>query len=271
MKNYRGVKSTKPRLTGKPDKPAKPAKPKPAKIKRRGPPKEPIQPKSSIADSPAKAKRSPLTPSDPLALAFSSLQPSWRCYLEFVALAAKEGDKEMQKVMYALGELPSRKRDIIMPVELCDLAGIKPSDLIGAVCSQVWKVKGGTSTIISAVMEPEVITAIGRAALDLENGHQDRKLFVTMTGKMPDKKGTAMPAIAIYNNPQAIAAAAGTVQPGILPDMHQDVIELDRLLDEPLDAIDVESLDSTLDSNLDSTDSGIIEANVSSGDNTEED
>lgn len=189
--------------------------------------------KPLVKTSTASGTRRPSTPrSSPLAVIFSNLPGGWRGYLNYVRSAAAEEDEDMQKILDTHRKLPLRKAAIITPEELCDLSGIRPSELLGAVCSQVWAQKSGESAITAALHHPEVIRKTAQAARSLKYGGRDRELFFRVSGSLPDRKGAS---VIINNNPQAIGGVDSTplLKPGQLPSMEADVIEMDKLLEPP--------------------------------------
>lgn len=148
------------------------------------------------------SKRSPKVSElgkSPLAVAFRHLEPNWRSYIAYVDYAANDGNEDMKKIIDIFRALPQSERKKVMPETLCDLAGVRPSEVIGAVTAQVWALQSGESAMAAAILHPKVIKATGKAALNVKRGFKDRELFLRSTGSLPDKKGTS---ITINNTPQ---------------------------------------------------------------------
>jgi len=141
----------------------------------------------------------------------------------------------MASIMKVLHGLPKKERDLVMPERLCELAGVKPSELVGAVCSQVWALQNGESAMAASILHPSVVRRTAKAANNLKYGGRDRELFFRITGSLPDRKGTT---IINNNNPQTAIVESGVK--GQLSSMDQAVVDMDRLLEES-SAINVQS------------------------------
>lgn len=176
-------------------------------------------------------KRPPLANRSTLALAFRHINQGWRHYMEYVDFAARNGDAGMQRYRDCYISLRTLDRYNHWPEQLCELAGVTPGELIGAVCRALWESKAAESSMISAIAQPLVLAQTARLAQgDAENFH-DRELFFRLTGSLPDKKGTS---INIINNPTAQASVKlmDSEISGIrLKTMDEEVIEMTRQLD----------------------------------------
>lgn len=117
---------------------------------------------------------------------------------------------------------------MVMPERLCELSGVKPSDLVGAVCSQVWALQNGESAMAASILHPEIVRRTAKSAMSVKNGGRDRELFFRITGSLPDRKGTTI----INNNSPQTAIVASEAR-GSLPSMNQAVTDMDRLLEAP--------------------------------------
>src|SRR5262249_9768470 len=74
----------------------------------------------------------------PLSNAFRHIEPGWRNYIEYANRAANSGDEQMVKYMASYLALPRKEQLTVMPERVCDLSGVQPADLIGAVSRQYW-------------------------------------------------------------------------------------------------------------------------------------
>jgi hypothetical protein len=163
-------------------------------------------------------------------VAFRHIRPSWQHYIEYVDLAARNGDEAMAKLRDCYQALPQRDRRTCWPEQLCQLANVTPGELVGAVCRAMWESKAAESSMVSAIAHPEVLQATADFAR-LPDGGKDRELFFRLTGSLPDKKGTS---INIINNPTAQAGTAVKLMGeggARLKNFDEEVIEMSRQLD----------------------------------------
>lgn len=167
--------------------------------------------------------------STPVSAAFRSIQPHWRNYLEYVRLAAKNGDEDMNKVVDVFNALPKKEQRSIMPEKLCDLAGVQPHELISSVCGEIWRTKSNESSMVAAIAHPQVMDKIAEYA-QTPFGYDHAELFMRATGSLPDKKGISV----VVNNSQQNANMPASGQgPSGFMSMDQDVIEMDKRLELP--------------------------------------
>lgn len=167
----------------------------------------------------------------PLVIAFRHIRPSWRNYIEYVDLAARNGDKDMLRFVAVWQGLPAKDRRAVTPEQLCEMSQIKPGELVGAVCQAIWDAKSAEGSMVSAIAHPEVLKRTAASAGKQAN-YKDRELFFRVTGSLPDKKGTS---VIIQNNPQTAVLSGGAQARAIpgrtlseLMDMDEEVIEMGR-------------------------------------------
>jgi hypothetical protein len=177
-------------------------------------------------------------PDTPVAVAFRHIEPTWRNYIYYVERAVESGDDDMKKFLTAYLALKPKERFVMMPEQICDLCGVIPADLVGAVAREMWTAKRCESIIEASVNHPKMIQAVSFYGQVHGNHASDRELFFRLTGGLPDKKGAS---IVIHNNPQTAninnppsAAGANGFRP-----MDQRVIEMGKLLDEPAEAVPI--------------------------------
>ena len=138
----------------------------------------------------------------------------------------------MKKFTKHYDSLPPRERNVVTPEKICDLSGVAPRALVGAVSGEFWAHKHGESTITASALHPKMIEHTAWAAGFLDN-NKDRELFFRLTGTLPDKKGAS---IVINNSPQnANVNLPANASGGMFKSMDQSVVEMSKLLDEPLD------------------------------------
>ena len=166
----------------------------------------------------------------PLVIAFRHIRPTWRNYIEYVDLAARNGDRDMDRYRKVWLGLTAKDRIAASPEQICEMAQVKPAELVGAVCQAIWDAKSAEGSMVSAIAHPQILAKTAKNAEKPMN-YKDRELFFRVTGSLPDKKGTSV----IINNqgPQTLVAGG----PGLpvargngdeLKDMDQEVIEFGR-------------------------------------------
>ena len=163
-------------------------------------------------------------------IAFRHIKPHWQNYIEYVDLAARNGDKEMDRYVKVWQGLTAKDRKAATPEQLCEMAQVKPSELVGAVCQAIWDAKSAEGSMVSAIAHPEVLKRTAASAQKACGG-RDRELFFRVTGSLPDKKGTS---VIIQNNPQTLSVGGGGPRAAIqqgrtlheLLDMDEEVIEM---------------------------------------------
>ena len=162
----------------------------------------------------------------PMITAFRWIRPHWWNYLDFVGTAARNGDKDMDKILKARDALTERERRAVTPERLCELAGVRDDDLVARVCGEIWRLKRAEGSIVTAMAYPKILDTVSRNATKAKE-YDDRELFFRVTGALPDKKGTS---VVIQNNPQTLVAGAALPQfpKGDLLDMDEEIIELGR-------------------------------------------
>jgi hypothetical protein len=124
---------------------------------------------------------------------------------------------------------PKDQRDH-WPEQLCDLANVKPKQLVQTVLGAVWDSNAVESSMVSAMALPKVLQATAEFA-QLPGGHRDRELMLRTTGRLPDRHGTS---IQIYNRSSAEAGEIKLESQSIgLKSMDEEVVEMTRQLDAP--------------------------------------
>lgn len=171
-------------------------------------------------------------------VAFRHIRPTWKNYIEYVDLAARNGDEDMGRYVKCWLALTAKERNAHAPEQICELAKVTPDELVGAVCSAIWRAKSAEGSLVSAIAHPKILERTARAA-DKTAGYKDRELFFRVTGNLPDKKGTS---VIINNTPQTLIAGGANGTGGIgqtgrqnhgLPSMDEEAIDMSRLLEAP--------------------------------------
>lgn len=168
-----------------------------------------------------------------LAVAFRHIRPTWKHYLDYVESAAREGDKEMEKVLSTYHGLTRREQATVMPEQLCELAGVKTEVLFGAVCTQLWSASKMEANLITAVNFPRVIERTAKSALT-KGGIRDREMFHKATGFIKTPTG---PSISITNSPQTlITGGSGSPTPNrplSLPSAEEEALAMEEAITLP--------------------------------------
>ena len=193
---------------------------------------QPEIPQPPVNVAVARLPRLALANRSPLSVAFRWIRPNWRCYIQYADLAARKGNTAMQRVIDVYNSLDKKDRGNIWPEQVCDMAGVGPDELVGAVCQTVWASKAAESSMISSIAHPELLLATIKFAQKEEN-QRDRELCFRMFGSVPDKKGTS---INIFN--QAVGQNAEVPLPSVVgkakfKSFDAEVIDMDRDLADP--------------------------------------
>lgn len=150
----------------------------------------------------------------PLTVAFQHLEPNWRSFMFYVDLAAKEGDKDMQKIMTAYGKLTKYEQlHFTSPEYLCELAQVQVRTLAGAVVPYLYDFGQFESTFVKSVYKPRVLARVATEALKKGPFHtKERELFLKITGDVPVARGNTTNIAAIGST----GSLVGKDQPGPL-------------------------------------------------------
>jgi hypothetical protein len=163
-------------------------------------------------------------------VAFRHIKPTWKHYLDYVESAAREGDKEMTKFLSAYYGLTRREQSVIMPEQVCELAGVKSEVLFGAVCTQLWSAAKMEANLITAVNFPRVIERTAKSALS-KGGVKDREMFHRATGFIKTPNG---PSVVVNNNPQTAIVNGKPEMRLSLPSMEEEALQMEEAITIPL-------------------------------------
>lgn len=147
-----------------------------------------LKPKRHGSVQRSKAMKSVL-PSSTLTAAFNHLEPSWREYINYVQISARDGHEDMKRLYEQWLLLPERDRTYTTPERLCELSNVDPGDLVAEVVRQLWKAKNFAAGVITAVAHPKVIAKTVKSALgSSKSAGFDRTNFLKATGFIPQQK-----------------------------------------------------------------------------------
>lgn len=130
----------------------------------------------------------------------------------------------MAKYLASYAQLSQKEQGTHTPETLCDLSGVKPADLFGSVCGQVWASSQREASMLIAINHPRIIEKTAKFALS-PKGVKDREMFHKGTGFLPTPKGAH---ISINNSSQMLnAGGSGNSSPMALPSMEDDMMEIE--------------------------------------------
>jgi hypothetical protein len=161
----------------------------------------------------------------PLSLVFSrTFGSGWREQLMvYVEAAAREGDEGMQSVLALYKKMKRKERIAFVPEVVCDLAGIKPSDMIAEVQRVLWEYGRMEAGLIVGASHPKVIGALAKSAVKPKN-ISDREMWLKGTGFLPPPKGTS---ISVVGPTMQVANMPSGTPVGTLPAMEDDILEIE--------------------------------------------
>ena len=119
-------------------------------------------------------------------------------------MAVREGDARALPFIDAWDKLSKAEQRRKMPEDVCDLCGVRPSELGGIVSEQVLSSGMDASKILAGMEHPRVMEAVAREARK-KDGYSDRALFLRATGSLP-KEGAS---VVVHNNTLAVAGRQG--------------------------------------------------------------
>ncbi len=147
-------------------------------------------------------------------------------FLEFVKLAAMNGDPIADAFFKVYCELVPTEQKAVAFDDICAGAGIKPSALLASVVGHGVEAMKDMGNMVAAAFHPEVVAAMGKSAIriDSETGSKDRQQFLQGQGFLPTPKGAS---IHLHANASANsqAAAASSAEPSV-PKFAADIASL---------------------------------------------
>lgn len=178
-----------------------------------------------------------------LASVFQHLEGGWPSYINYVKVAANDGDdgdKDMQKLVETYDSLPTKRRQQITPEQLCLESGVSIKKFIAGVMPWIWMYSQTAKSVFTAIASIPVLKKTAAAALGQgKNAHKDRETFLKISGDVPTSQGSRT---VIHNNPTAIAGANSQSSglPIRLPSAASALLELEAVdQDDPANDSDV--------------------------------
>lgn len=166
-----------------------------------------------------------------LSIAVRYLPGGKKKFLEFVKIAAQNGDKSALAWWTVYADLTKTQRDRCSYDDVCDAAGVRPGQLLAAMVGHGVEAQRDVGTLVMAAFHPEVVAAAGRSALRIDGEHaqiaaDDRRSLLQAQGALPIPKGAS---IHVHANASANAqaAAAASTDPSV-PKFADDIAALSR-------------------------------------------
>lgn len=138
-------------------------------------------------------------------------------FLELVKLAALNGDAHATAWWMVYADLPPSLRVRANFDDVCQAAGVKPSELMAGVVGHAMEAGTDAANLVAAVCHPEVLAAAAKSAVRIGGQHaaiaaEDRKQLLQARGFLPVPKGAS---IHVHANANATAAAASAAEPSV--------------------------------------------------------
>jgi len=111
-------------------------------------------------------------------------------FLKYVRLGAPESET-LQKFLSVWDGLSQNKQRKIPMEQLCEAAGVTPSELLGEATEFAHKYNGDISNLIAAEFLPSIVQASVRAA-QRPRGVDDRRMLMQHAGFVPISKGSTI-------------------------------------------------------------------------------
>lgn len=148
-------------------------------------------------------------------------------FLEYVKLAALNGDPSADAWWAVFKDLTKTQRDRCSFDDVCVACGVKPSQLMAGVVGHAMEAMKDTADLVAATFHPAVVEAMGKSALRIagpnaEIAAEDRRLFLQGKGFLPIPKGNQ---IHLHASASAQAASIAATDPSV-PKFSEDIASL---------------------------------------------
>jgi len=166
-----------------------------------------------------------------LAYVASRLPGGKHTFMEYARLCESERIKVLVGHWDSLSDYDQRRASL---EDLCEVCGVEPHELVGAVASAGYRWNADVSTLIAAVAHPQVTQACVERALQAD-GFRDREMLFKASGILPTPAASS---IHILNT-----AAAKTTTTGAdsgLPSFEEDVLTFSEIIRRALEEPDLQ-------------------------------
>lgn len=99
-------------------------------------------------------------------------------------------DPDARKLMTIYSETAPSFRALLPLEAFCVAASVNPNSILDAIVKSIARVKALSAAVNLSVAQPEIVDVNIQAARDIENGYNDRRLFMQTSGLMPMPKGS---------------------------------------------------------------------------------
>ena len=137
-----------------------------------------------------------------LAYAASRLPGGKRTFMEYARLCEGEPIKALVCHWDRMSGYDQRRTSL---EDLCEVCGVEPHELVGAVAAAAFRWNADISTLIAAVAHPKVMEACVDRALQA-NGFRDREMFFKASGLLSTPAASS---IRIFNTAAARLTTTG--------------------------------------------------------------
>lgn len=182
----------------------------------------------------------------PLSAAFRFIQPTWRNYIMYVDMEARENNADAKRYLDTYQSLPKSEQRSHLPEQICSLASVAASDLVSWVTRQVWVEGSAKANMCMSFMRDRVLERVGEFAIENPENYKHAELFMKVSGMMPatGRQG----GVNIFNVPvassNAIAGAkseSAASSPAGLRGMDEEIVELSRIMQMEADTPKIQS------------------------------
>lgn len=188
-----------------------------------------MKPKFKSKPATPRRPRLPKLPTSTLTAAFNVIEPNWRSYMDYVRIAARDGDGDMIRYIEVYDSLDRRTQKNILPEEVCERANVDTARLVGIVGEYLWKNSSYNVDFMKAIAHPKVVAKTIKSALsNSRTAPADRTNFLKATGFLPQPKAV------IGNTFNAPLIGAGQEERPKLPSHEEEMKQL-----EAADAADI--------------------------------
>lgn len=169
-----------------------------------------------------------------LASVFRVIEPTWRNYIRYVGMEAREGNKDAVRYLAAWDKTAGEERMYHIPEKLCDLAGVRPGELAGWVMKHAFDEGLARKEALLKYASVTMIERNMKFAYDSPENYKHMELFFRAAGLVapaPPVHHT------IYNHPIASSNAVAGVRSESAPaggsglqDMDSAIVELSKIM-----------------------------------------
>lgn len=161
-----------------------------------------------------------------LTMAVRQLDGGRQQFIQFVQLAAADGDDDALRFLAAFADLRAHEQSRASLDLVCIAAGVSPVALLKTIVGAAFEAQVDTANLIAAAAHPRVVATAVKSArrLNSEIGAKDREHLLRHHGFLPQPKSAQ---INIGVSASATAQAAAASAEPTVPDFLADVATVD--------------------------------------------